>query len=106
MGRDEGRTSVRPFVVGACPAGAVGPPTGYTGLMVIDPTDHRLSAIEKRLATLEALMGRPVQEERPPIVAISPPVMDTPPPMESHRIPAISASTILGWAGAAALLLA
>lgn len=74
--------------------------------MVIDPTDHRLSAIEKRLAALEAMMGRPVQEERPPIVEISPPAMDTPPPMESHRIPAISASTILGWAGAAALLLA
>lgn len=74
--------------------------------MVLDPTDHRLSAIEKRLAALEALMGRPVQEERPPIVEISQPVMDTPPPLESSRMPAISASTILGWAGAAALLLA
>ena len=76
--------------------------------MVDDPTvDRRLQAIEKRLASLEALMGRPVHPTapRPPIVESPPRVTDAPPPTRA-RIPAISVSTLLGWAGAAALLLA
>ncbi|HET6361545.1 MAG TPA: DUF2339 domain-containing protein [Gemmatimonadota bacterium] len=77
--------------------------------MVVDPIDHRLSEIEQRLAALESLLGRQVQAApagRPPIVAVSSAVREGSPRTESRVRVGISASTILGWAGAAALLLA
>ena len=46
------------------------------------------------------------EPERPPILGSSPPVQEAAPAFKRTRFPAISASTILGWAGAAALLLA
>ena len=95
--------------------------------MVDRPVDQRLSAIESRLTALEALLGRQAQpapvpapvpapappkepdhspEARPPVVADSPPVGAAPVVSGVGRTPRISASTILGWAGAGALLLA
>jgi hypothetical protein len=91
--------------------------------MVDSDLEQRLRALETRLASLEALLGGrsraeppPTPQEKPqekphpphgttpPIVAAASPVGA--PSAEGVRLPRISASTVLGWAGAGALLLA
>jgi uncharacterized membrane protein len=89
--------------------------------MVDSPIDLRLAALEARIAALErSLQSPPKPEPQPsPAVPKEPPVVELPaqsipstPPVVSPvpGIPPrgfeISASTVLGWAGAGALLLA
>src|SRR5919106_5549681 len=87
--------------------------------MMVDPKlNDRLSALEARLAALEKIVSpaeppssthEPVLQppgEVPPTIEGSPPLAEAPLSTGSTWLPAVSASTILGWAGAAALLLA
>ncbi|HUF90565.1 MAG TPA: DUF2339 domain-containing protein [Gemmatimonadota bacterium] len=77
--------------------------------MVEPPIEQRLAALEARLAALERRLGveprpgapSPLQPAPPPIRASEP----RPPVVARPRFE-LSASTVLGWAGAGALLLA
>jgi uncharacterized membrane protein len=93
---------------------------------MVDSLDVRLAALEARIAALERqLSSKPIAEAPPPVreepVGEDPvrgPVLEEPAPLTQPplsaippRIPAasgfeLSASTVLGWAGAGALLLA
>jgi len=74
---------------------------------MVEPTiDQRLAAIEARLAALERPAPAP-EPQRPPPSAVPPVVGPAPRAGTAERLDVeLSASVVLGWAGAGALLLA